>query len=205
MKLLLTGFEPFGDHSENPSRLIVRRLAAEGVAGIELFTEELPTVFGEAGRKVEGLLDRLRPDLLLMLGVAGSRTVISVERIGLNFDDTARPDNAGRAAEAKVIRESGPLARMASLPLAPMRDAIAGAGLPVEISNHAGTYVCNHVLYAALHHVEERGLATRVGFLHVPQILGATAKSSLSLDDLVAATRAAIGAAAGAGAQTRAA
>jgi len=205
MKLLLTGFEPFGDHSENPSRLIVRRLAAEGVAGIELFTEELPTVFGEAGRKVEDLLDRHRPDLLLMLGVAGSRTVISVERIGLNFDDTARPDNAGRAAEAKVIREGGPLARMASLPLAPMRDAIAGAGLPVEISNHAGTYVCNHVLYAALHHVEERGLATRVGFLHVPQILGATAKSSLSLDDLVAATRAAIGAATGAGAQTRAA
>ncbi len=205
MKLVVTGFEPFGDHAENPSRLIVRRLAAERVAGVELVTDELPTVFGEAGARVTALMDEHRPDLLLMVGVAGNRTVISVERIGLNFDDTARPDNAGRAAEARPIREGGPLARMATLPLAAMRDAIAATGLPVEISNHAGTYVCNHVLYAALHHAEETGMATRVGFLHVPQILGATAKSSMSLDDLVAATRAAISAAIGTAINTRAA
>lgn len=205
MKLVLTGFEPFGDHSENPSRLIVRRLAAEGVVGVELVTEELPTIFGEAAARVTALMDRHKPDLLLMVGVAGNRTVISVERIGLNFDDTARPDNAGKAAEARPIRAGGPLARMATLPLVVMRDAISATGLPVEISNHAGTYVCNHVLYAALHHAEETGMATKVGFLHVPQILGATAKSSMSVDDLVIATRAAIGAAIGATTQTRAA
>jgi len=199
MKAVVTGFEPFGEHAENPSRLIVRRLAAEGVAGLDLVTAELPTVFAAAEADIRRLLDLHRPDLLLSIGVASSRTVISVERIGLNLDDTALPDNAGIATEARPIVAGGPLALAATLPVLAMRAAIGRLGLPVEVSNHAGTYVCNHVLYAALHHAGARGLATRIGFLHVPQIIGATAKSTLALDDLVAAARAALGAAAAAG------
>lgn len=195
MKAVVTGFEPFGEHAENPSRLMVRRLAAEGVAGIDLVTAELPTVFDRADAEIRRLLDRHRPDLLLSIGVASSRTVISVERIGLNLDDTALPDNAGVATEARPIVTGGPLALAASLPVLAMRAAIGRLGLPVEVSNHAGTYVCNHVLYAALHHAQAKGYATRIGFLHVPQIIGPTAKSSLALDDLVAAARAAISAA----------
>lgn len=198
MKAVVTGFEPFGEHAENPSRLIVRRLAAEGIAGIDLVTAELPTVFAAAESEIRRLLDLHQPDLLLSIGVASNRTVISVERIGLNLDDTALADNAGVAAEARAIVADGPLAHAATVPVLAMRAAIDRLGLPVEVSNHAGTYVCNHVLYAALHHAQAKGYATRVGFLHVPQIMGPTAKSTLSLDDLVAAARAAIGAAAGA-------
>lgn len=198
MKAVVTGFEPFGEHAENPSRLIVRRLAAEGIAGIDLVTAELPTVFAAAESEIRRLLDLHQPDLLLSIGVASNRTVISVERIGLNLDDTALADNAGVAAEARAIVAAGPLALAATVPVVAMREAIRRIGLPVEVSNHAGTYVCNHVLYAALHHAQAKGYATRVGFLHVPQIMGPTAKSTLSLDDLVAAARAAIGAAAGA-------
>ena len=98
------------------------------------------------------------------------------------------------ATEARPIVTGGPLALAATLPVLAMRAAIGRLGLPVEVSNHAGTYVCNHVLYAALHHAQAKGYATRIGFLHVPQIIGPTAKSSLALDDLVAAARAAIGA-----------
>lgn len=195
MKTLLTGFEPFGEHAENPSRLIVRRLAEEGIAGTDLMTAELPTVFAAADAEIRRLLDLHRPDLLLSIGVASGRSVISVERIGLNLDDTALPDNAGVASEARPIVEGGPLALASTLPVLDMRAAIGRLGLPAEVSNHAGTYVCNHVLYAALHHAQARGYATRIGFLHVPQIIGPTARSSLGLDDLVAAARAAIGAA----------
>lgn len=195
MKTLLAGFEPFGEHAENPSRLIVRRLAEEGIAGTDLVTAELPTVFAAADAEIRRLLDLHRPDLLLSIGVASGRSVISVERIGLNLDDTALPDNAGVASEARPIVEGGPLALASTLPVLDMRAAIGRLGLPAEVSNHAGTYVCNHVLYAALHHAQARGYATRIGFLHVPQIIGPTARSSLGLDDLVAAARAAIGAA----------
>ncbi|WP_119419501.1 pyroglutamyl-peptidase I [Desertibaculum subflavum] len=200
MKVVVTGFEPFGEHAENPSRLIVRRLGAEGVAGFDLVTAELPTVFAAAGAEIRRLLDAHRPDLLLSIGVASNRSVISVERIGLNLDDTALPDNAGFATEARPIVTSGPLALAATLPVLAMRAAIGRLGLPVEVSNHAGTYVCNHVLYAALHHAAAKGHATRIGFLHVPQVIDPTAKSNLGLDDLVAAARAALQAAAGAGA-----
>ena len=195
MKAVVTGFEPFGEHAENPSRLMVRRLAAEGVAGIDLVTAELPTVFDRADAEIRRLLDQHRPDLLLSIGVASNRTVISVERIGLNLDDTALPDNAGVATEARPITADGPLALQASLPVLAMCAAIDRLGLPVEVSNHAGTYVCNHVLYAALHHAQAKGYPSRIGFLHVPQVLGPTAKSPLALDDLVAAARAALGAA----------
>jgi pyroglutamyl-peptidase len=195
MKAVVTGFEPFGEHAENPSRLMVRRLAGEGVTGIDLVTAELPTVFDRAEADIRRLLDAHRPDLLLSIGVASNRTVISIERIGLNLDDTALPDNAGVATEARPIVAGGPLALQATLPVLAMRAAIGRLGLPVEVSNHAGTYVCNHVLYAALHHAGAKGYATRIGFLHVPQIIGPTAKSTLALDDLVAAARAALGAA----------
>lgn len=195
MKAVVTGFEPFGEHAENPSRLIVRQLKAEGVAGIELTTAELPTVFAAANAEIRHLLDRHRPDLLLSIGVASSRALISVERVGLNLDDSALPDNAGVATEARPIVAGAPLALAATLPVTAMRTAIGRLGLPVEVSNHAGTYVCNHVLYAALYHAEARRYATRIGFLHVPQIMGPTANSTLGLDDLVAAARAALAAA----------
>lgn len=195
MKAVVTGFDPFGEHAENPSRLIVRRLAVEGIAGLDLVTSELPTVFAAAEAEIRRLLDAHRPDLLLSIGVASSRTVISVERVGLNLDDTALPDNSGIATEARPIVAGGPLALAATLPVLAMRAAIGRLGLPVEVSNHAGTYVCNHVLYTALHHAAARAYATRIGFLHVPQIIGPTARSALGLDDLVAATRAGIAAA----------
>lgn len=200
MKAVVTGFEPFGEHAENPSRLIVRRLDADGVPGFDLAAAELPTVFAAADAEIRRLLDAHRPDLLLSIGVASNRNVISVERIGLNLDDTSLPDNAGIATEARPIAAGGPLALAATLPVLAMRAAIGRLGLPVEVSNHAGTYVCNHVLYAALHHAAAKGYATRIGFLHVPQVIGPTAKSNLGLDDLVAAARAALQAAAGAGA-----
>ena len=166
MKILLTGFNRFGKVRENPSQLIVEEIVRRRLAG--LIAEVLPTEFAAAGKRIRALIRRHRPDWIFCLGVAQGIPAIHLERIALNLDDTEAPDNAGRIHAAKQIVKDGPLAYESTLPLEKLRDRLRQRRVPAAISNHAGTYVCNHVFYTARYEVERLGLNARCGFIHLP-------------------------------------
>ena len=172
MKILLTGFEPYGKVEVNPSeqvvQMIVERTRARG--DDELVTEILPTEFVAAGRRIRQLIRKLRPAAVLCLGVAPSRDKISLERVALNLDDDLLPDNAGRTRAGQKIVPGSPVAYWSTLPLERIRKQLEKHGIPVSYSNHAGTYLCNHVFYVARHETERMGNRARCGFLHVPPL-----------------------------------
>jgi pyroglutamyl-peptidase len=172
MKILLTGFNRFGNLESNPSQLVVEEMArrAETRQWAELVTEVLPTEFAGAGNRIAELIRRLRPDWIICLGVAQGIPGIHLERVALNLDDTEAPDNAGAAHQGKRIVEEGPLAYGSTLPLEEMVELLKRRGIPAAISNHAGTYVCNHVFYLARHEVQVLGCDARCGFMHLPGI-----------------------------------
>jgi pyroglutamyl-peptidase len=176
MKILLTGFEPFGPVRVNPSEQIVRRIgrrveeAARGRGAMELRAEVLPTEFAAADRRIRRLIWEFRPDAVLCLGVAPQRDRISLERFALNLDDDSLPDNAGRCRAGRRIAPSGPAAYWSTLPLEGFRRQLERRGIPVSYSNHAGTYLCNHVFYVARHEIEKMGNGAPCGFVHVPPL-----------------------------------
>jgi len=172
MKILLTGFEPYGAVEVNPSEQVVRRIAerAQRRGSNDLITEILPTEFVAAGQRIRQLIRKLRPAVVLCVGVAPSRNKISLERVALNLDDDALPDNAGRVREGRQIVPGGPVAYWSTLPLERIRKRLEKRGIPVSYSNHAGTYLCNHVFYVACHEMEQTGIRARCGFLHVPPL-----------------------------------
>jgi len=163
MKILLTGFEPFGALALNPSELVVRALADR--PGI-VASAVLPTVYGQAGDRLMALIERERPDLVLMTGVAAKRAEISLERVALNLEDADKPDNAGVRRGGSFIEPGAPLARATTLDLSPPLAALRARGMPAAISNHAGAFICNHVYYRAL----GTGIASL--FVHLPMIDG---------------------------------
>ncbi|HJP93297.1 MAG TPA: pyroglutamyl-peptidase I [Pyrinomonadaceae bacterium] len=170
MRILLTGFNEFGGLEYNPSEVIVKELAErlKFSESYSLLVEVLPTEFYKAGMRIRELMETFKPDVVIGLGVAVDRHFIQLERIALNLMDTVVPDNAGAIYAGTQIVPDGPLAYLATLPLDKMRARIQSLGLPVEISNHAGTYVCNNVFYLARHETERLGLNIRCGFIHIP-------------------------------------
>lgn len=165
--LLITAFEPFGGQAINPAQWVLDSLQ-ETYAGMKVEKLLLPTVFGLASTRLIAALDSLRPAGVLMLGQAGGRQGITIERVAINVDDAELADNAGNTPEDLPIVAGGPAAYFASLPIKAMVAAIRAAGLDAAISNTAGTFVCNHVLYAALHHLAIKGRDCQAGFLHLP-------------------------------------
>jgi pyroglutamyl-peptidase len=186
MHLLLTGFEPFGALPFNPSERIVREIArlAPQAPVTRLTTEIIPTEYDLAGRRIAERLAALQPDILLALGVAETRPEINLERVALNLDDAAKPDNAGALRDGIAIATQGPLARRTDWDLVPLAKGLRQAGFATTVSNYAGAYVCNHLYYCALAAIAERKLATRALFVHVPMI-----GEAWPLERLVAAIR----------------
>jgi pyroglutamyl-peptidase len=187
MRILLSSFEPFGEHAVNASAEVARRLAASGVAGAELTVVELPVVRGESARALVEAFERVRPDAAVVLGIAEKRGAITPERVAINVDDYRIPDNAGNAPVDEPVVLGGPAAYFSTLPVKAIVRVLTAADIPAEVSNSAGTYLCNHVFYALLHHVAESGAASRVGFVHIPQMreAGEEGLPSLPLDVLV--------------------
>jgi pyroglutamyl-peptidase len=166
--ILLTGFEPFGGETVNPSwaaaRSAARLLQSEG---LDVQALELPCVFGESATLLEEALERFQPELVVCAGQAGGRPRISLERVAINCDDARIPDNAGnRPVDEPVVRD-GPAAYFTSLPVKAALAALTAQNIPAEVSQTAGTYVCNHVFYALMHALRLRP-GTRGGFVHVP-------------------------------------
>lgn len=169
-KVLLTGFEPFGGQQINPSAQAVKDAAAVlNRAGISTLTVELPCVFGEAARRLRGELIRHRPELVVCVGQAAGRSGIGLERVAVNVDDAAIPDNAGEQPIDRAIIDDGPAAYFSTLPLKACLQELTMLQIPAEVSQTAGTYVCNHVFYALMHELGGKDSAgARGGFVHIP-------------------------------------
>lgn len=167
MKLLMTGFEPFYTVGDNPSQRIVAHFATYGSArdDVVICAEALPVVYDGSWARLSALVGQFQPDVVLLLGVAQSRNAINLERFALNMDDASIADNAGDLRQGVPIVAGGPDAYQTTLPITAIYDRLRAAGIPVRLSNHAGTYVCNHIFYAARHHLPD---ALPCGFVHVP-------------------------------------
>lgn len=168
--LLLTGFEPFGGASINPSAEVARRFAIDGSDALEIVTAILPVDALAAPRLLsESLLD-LRPDACVMLGQADGYAALAVERVAINLCDFTIPDNAGTQRIDEPIVVGGPAAYFATAPVRDMVQAVRAADVPAELSLSAGAYLCNMVYYMALHVCALRNLATRCAFIHLPSL-----------------------------------
>lgn len=185
MKILVTGFEPFGGEGENPSAQVVKRLPAE-LAGAEIVTAVLPVTRSQALPAAWAAIRSHRPEAVLSLGQAGGRAALSIERVAINIDDFSIPDNGGDQPRDQAIVPGGPAAYLATLPIRAMEAAVRAAGVPCQISNTAGTYVCNHVMYGVAHLLGREFPGTVSGFLHIPylpeQVLDKPGQPSLPLE-----------------------
>ena len=167
-KILLTGFEPFGGDGVNPSWEIARTLDGTTVAGAQVVACQLPCVFGRAPQVLQQALAQGQWALVVALGMAGSRTGLSFERIAINLDDASIPDNAGQQPVDVAVFQGGPAAYFSTLPVKRMVDAVRVAGIAADTSQTAGTFVCNHVFYHLMHMLVSMPNAPRAGFVHVP-------------------------------------
>lgn len=190
-KLLITGFDPFGGETVNPSWEAVRLLPEE-IGACRLTKLQIPTVFGLSAETVLAAAEKLQPDVILCIGQAGGRSGITPEVVGINLREARLPDNAGNQPTDVPVVENGPAAYFATVPVRAMVKAVNDAGISAALSYSAGTFVCNDVLYSLLHHYH--GTQTRVGFIHVP-FLPEQAKENvpaMPLEQMTAALTAAI-------------
>lgn len=168
--VLLTGFEPFGGDLVNPAAEVVTALNGQRVGGHDVTGVVLPCVFGASLESLRAQL-RLRDwSVVLCLGLAASRPVFSVERIAINVDDAHIPDNAGQQPVDSPVVPGGPAGLFSTLPIKRMVSELQAAGLGAEVSQTAGTYVCNHVFYGLMHWASTQARPPRCGFVHVPAL-----------------------------------
>jgi pyroglutamyl-peptidase len=197
MKILITGFEPFGGESINPSWEAVRHLP-DTIAGAEVIKLQIPTVFGRTADVVREAVLEHEPDVVVSVGQAGGRFMVSPERVAINMDDGRIPDNDGKQPIDTPIRPDGPPAYFSSLPIKAMVDAMRAAGVPAVVSNTAGTYVCNHIMYQILYMIDREFPGKRGGFIHVPytpqQVVDKPGQPSLGVDEMTTALAAGLGA-----------
>lgn len=167
MKILITGFEPFGGESVNPAYEAVK-LLPDMAGDIQIVKMEIPTVFGEAGKVVETGILHHQPDAVICVGQAGRRADIGVERVAINLVEASIPDNAGNQPMDVKVQENGDTAYFATIPVKAMVKNIKDHGIPASISYTAGTYVCNSVMYDLLYLIDRKYPSIRGGFIHVP-------------------------------------
>lgn len=181
-RLLITGFEPFGGESINPSWDAVCQLPAQ-IGTYELTKLRIPVVFGKAAETVIQAADTLRPDVILCIGQAGGRSAITPELVGINLRHASIADNDGNQPQDEPILADGDTAHFSALPVRKMVAAINATGIPAQVSYSAGAYVCNDVLYTLLSHFQ--GSDTKVGFIHVPYSTDQQKTPSMALADIV--------------------
>lgn len=165
--ILLTGFEPFDGQSSNPSWDAVLSLHGKRICGHRVVARRLPVTFGASLKVLRAAIRELSPTLVICVGLAAGRAYISLERVAINVDDARIPDSDGRQPVDEPIVFHGPAAYFATLPIKSMLAGLREAGFPAEISQTAGTYVCNHVFYGLMHALRKRR-KVRAGFIHIP-------------------------------------
>jgi len=191
--VLLTGFDPFDGEAMNPSLEIARALDGEIIAGHCVVAAELPTEFARSLRALDALLRKHQPALVLALGQAGGRSGISLERVAVNLIDARIPDNAGdQPVDVPVLKRAAP-AYFSTLPVKAMLAALRAAKIPAELSQTAGSFVCNQVFYGLMHRLARTRRRVRGGFVHVPYLPEQAKKfrgaASLPLKTMIAGVR----------------
>jgi len=195
LTFLVTGFTPFNGEKINPSWQIVKALPG-AISGYKIIKLRVPTEFGRSINVVIKAIDKLKPDIVLCLGQAGGRAQMSVERVAINVTDARIVDNAGVQPIDEAIAEDAPAAYFCTLPVKAMVHSMLDQNIPAEVSNTAGTFVCNHLIFGVLHHIALRQYPIRAGFMHVPfvdsQVVGRDDVPSLTLPAMIEAKKAAI-------------
>jgi len=188
-RMLITGFEPFGGETVNPSWEAVVRLPEE-IGQYRLTKLRIPVVFGKAAELILQSAAELDPDVILSIGQAGGRGAITPELVGINLRHAPIPDNNGLTPKDEPIAETGNAAYFSTLPVRQMAEAVAQCGIPSAVSYSAGAYVCNDVLYTLLSHYADSRV--RVGFIHIPYIKEQNKEPSMELSAAVKALTVAI-------------
>lgn len=178
--VLITGFEPFGGESINPSADIARSLDGHVIVGRRVVGEVLPCVFGASLVELKRLLRAVRPELVVCVGQAGGRAEITPERVAINVDDARIADNAGARPVDRPVARDGPVAYWSTLPIKAVVEALRARGLPASVSQTAGTFVCNHVFYGLMRALA-RNNGVRGGFVHVPFLPAQAIRGEASL------------------------
>ena len=189
MKVLITGFDPFGGEKINPAWEAVKGIK-DIIEGAKIIKLEIPTVFNKSIEKVKEAMELEKPDIVLCIGQAGGRYDMTVERVAINVDDARIEDNEGNQPIDIPVFEDGENAYFSTLPIKAMVAEIRKADIPASVSNSAGTYVCNHLMYGVLYTIAKKYPSMRGGFMHVPFITSQVANRptnapSLSLDTIV--------------------
>lgn len=169
MKVLITGFTPFGGEKINPSYEAVK-LISDKIAEAKIIKLELPTVFGKSIDTLAECIEREKPDVVICVGQAGGRFEVSMERVAINLDDARIEDNEGNKPIDNVIYEDGENAYFTNLPIKAMVKKIRDNNIPANVSNTAGTFVCNHIMYGLLYLIDKKYPNIKGGFIHVPFI-----------------------------------
>lgn len=198
MKILVTAFDPFGGESINPALEAVK-LMKDTIEGAEIVKLEIPTVFRKSIDKTREAIEKENPDVVLCVGQAGGRFEVTPERVAINVDDARIPDNENNQPIDVPIYEDGEPAYFSTLPVKAMVEAIRNEGLPSSLSNSAGTFVCNHIMYGVLYTIDKMGKDIRAGFVHVPFIPQQVARRpapapSMSMEDIARALEASVSA-----------
>lgn len=178
MKILITGFDPFGGESVNPAFEAVK-LLPDAIAGAQIIKLEVPTQFLRAGAVLEAAMEEHQPDVVLCIGQAGSRAAITPEKVAINLMDGRIPDNAGYQPVDVPIQEDGETAYFSTLPVKAMVQKMRAAGIPAALSYTAGTYVCNYLMYTLLYLIDKKFPTVHGGFVHVPYAMEQAANKPL--------------------------
>ena len=198
MKVLVTGFDPFGGESINPAWEAVKVIKDE-ISGAEIVKMQIPTVVGKSIAKIHDKMVEINPDIVIAVGQAGGRFGVTPERVAINVTDARIPDNEGNQPIDEPIFADGDAAYFSNLPVKAMVQEIKNAGYPTSLSNTAGTYICNHVMYGILYYIQKEFPNVRGGFIHVPfaasQVVNKPNTPSMAIADITAAIEAAIKAA----------
>lgn len=195
MKILVTGFDPFGGEPINPAIESVKKLP-DNIAGAEIIKLEIPTVRKKSLEKIEKAINEHNPDVILSIGQAGGRFDISIERVGINLDDFRIPDNEGNQIIDEPVFPDGENSYFVKLPVKAMVQNVQKNNIPASVSYTAGTFVCNHVLYGVLYLIEKKYKGKKSGFIHIPflpqQVVDKRNMPSMELNTIVKGLTAAI-------------
>ena len=193
-KVLVTGFEPFGGATLNPSQLLVERLANETLPGVELYTLVLPVEFEKSAINLLAAIKSIDPEVVISFGQAEGRSAITPERIAINLDDARIADNGGDQRQNQPILKTGADGYFSTLPVEKMVSELTQIGVPSALSLSAGSFVCNHIFYLMQHELRETKIKS--GFVHLPLVPEQSAQfpnqPTMSLDEMVRGAKAVI-------------
>lgn len=188
MKILLTGFDPFGGEKVNPASEAVKKVK-DNINGAEIIKIVIPTVRNKSLEEIEKAIEKYNPDIVISVGQAGGRFGITPERVAINVDDFRIKDNEGNQPIDEKVREDGESAYFSNLPIKAMVENMNKNDIPASVSNTAGTFVCNHVMYGIMYMIDKKYKNMKGGFIHIPymtsQVINKKDTAYMSLDEIV--------------------